>query len=296
MNKNYFKLKIIYLPFIIISLINIIICNILKWILTINHIILNDNWFSLFIPFSISILTLYIFVYKKLKLLKINFWRKNQHLLYFIIISILNAITILFSQEYIEKKTFGIKHVQNCEEIKLFKNELYFSIESYKTKVDSLFLYHEEKIKSSTRYRYQDEIEYRLYLTKPMDKCSNIWYSSFYSETVGNNQKSNDYFLRNFIKRNKEKFKNENKIHYFKNVNYSTKINGFLKAINKGNNEKKSIDIFLMTEKGSFTENLSYSLSLFLYTLFTEVIIVFILVIIPKLNTAGLKKRKANTG
>ncbi|MES2265762.1 MAG: rhomboid family intramembrane serine protease [Bacteroidota bacterium] len=104
MNRFLLKIRLLFLPFLIIAFCVIAGYTFLNWLIIIQFrlLTLNDEVVELWIPMAIAALSVLLFLYPRIKLLRLKTSRDNLPSLYGFIAAAAIAIPTIISQKYIE--------------------------------------------------------------------------------------------------------------------------------------------------------------------------------------------------
>lgn len=209
MSEFKFKLKNIYVPFILLSLGLFTFCNLLRYLLDFKLGILNisKSLTEFWIPFTLPIIPIFFWFNKKARLLK--FKNYNRYLNYLAFASLLVAFPIVISQKQIKKIVFKIIEIENPEGVRKYPNERFFRIKKYNVLKNNL-CESTKYVKSNKKYRggSTDAKTYLVYANK-FENSESIWH----------NKASENVFIGNFAGATSHKTQNSLLIGYHTGVN-----------------------------------------------------------------------------
>lgn len=297
MNNIKTKLQEVYLPFLIIAIGTILLYNILRWTLDfkLGILPLKENLLNFWIPFALPWVPVFIWLRKRIKILKVNGKRENGYFLYQFLMVAAIAIPIMVSQNYIEKSSFDLNKISTATDIGDFKDEKYFKISSFKINQSLSLPY----VTARTSGRNNDRLNYYLYFACPFDKNTSVWYGVDYQKNISNRSSESikDSEYRNFIALSEQRFNEYDfqNVRYFEKLGYSDDRDGFLEAIkNKYPSLNENEQIILIPKTENFENRLGNLLPWIFGSFGIGSLVILCMVIIPKIDERELKKLKEN--
>lgn len=230
MSEFKFKLKNIYVPFILLSLGLFTFCNLLRYLLDFKLGILNisKSLTEFWIPFTLPIIPIFFWFNKKARLLK--FKNYNRYLNYLAFASLLVAFPIVISQKQIKKIVFKIIEIENPEGVRKYPNERFFRIKKYNVLKNNL-CESTKYVKSNKKYRggSTDAKTYLVYANK-FENSESIWYGTFYKKILYNKNENESQLIekKEFYKTSRIQFK---KFNFQSNKYFERKFNNADKHI-----------------------------------------------------------------
>lgn len=128
------KIRLIYLPFLIMTCGFVIIYTFLNWVLTVKTSILslNEDITNFFIPAAFSFIAVLIWLRPRIKLLKFNTEGRRDPVSLYIFIAVI-AITIptIIAQNYMETATGKLTALENISQIEKHEPSKYYTLKNF---------------------------------------------------------------------------------------------------------------------------------------------------------------------
>ncbi|HXS36178.1 MAG TPA: rhomboid family intramembrane serine protease [Flavipsychrobacter sp.] len=297
------RIKLVYLPFLAISVIILFGYSLLRWLVDIKWQLfeIKSDIYDFWIPFGIAALSALVILRKRIKILNLNGKKDNGYFFYQFIAAMLIAGPVLIFQFYLETASYQLINIQNIEELNKNAHSKYYRVDNYQVlKSKSLSF-----ITATPSGKYGEDLVFSIYIASPIVKDSTLpimipiaWYGISYSEKisnrVGDHEKDSSY--QNFTESSLNNFKNYNfySANYFENISYSDKKDGYFKAIRKDYDIKEKDLVILEPKKQAFNERSKKSFSWTWLTLGIGNLVFFLMVIIPRTNKEALDKFNKN--
>lgn len=195
------KIKLIFVPYLIISLATLIIWTYLHWLLFLKFNVyeVNENFITIILPSVLSLISILIWLYKKIKLLSI----KSKNLIWFILVPCVSMGGLnLFGSQYIilatSKQTIlsSISQIEKKEPTKFYElKKFYLDKKHYSLKK---FFYSSGK--------HNNNLEMEIYVTVPIlnfikdtfgSNCTG-WYGVKYAKTAYDFNDDHDIYNSNW--------------------------------------------------------------------------------------------------
>ena len=146
MKKLLLKIREVFLPIVLVSVLAILIYDVLRWTLNIKlglNLFAEDLvniWFPLVFPWVFIL----IFLRKRIRILKIAGRRDNGHFFFQMFVAALMALPIINSQKTLIKSSYPLIEINSIAEIFENKKEKFFKIDDILLQLDrkSKSLYH----------------------------------------------------------------------------------------------------------------------------------------------------------
>jgi hypothetical protein len=182
------KLRIVYLPFILIAAGCLVGYSFLNWLLLIKMELftLNEEVVNFWLPFALPCLPIFIWLRPRLKALRATkLGRGNLRNLFYFVSCIAVPIPIMIGQHYLATATGKITHLAQISQIaQLPKTKYYMVQDAFFDKADTSF-------ETSTHYsgRYNENFNMAIYLACPIDdygdtRCGNVWLGTVYKRQI----------------------------------------------------------------------------------------------------------------
>lgn len=297
MKNQSYKLKSIFLPFLLISIGTIVIYTLLNWLLFVklNIFAVKEDITNLFIPLVISAIPLLIWVNPKFKNLKLeNSKGKSYGMLYFIAMMIAIAIPTVVAQNLMIAATSKLSALDNINEIGTQPATKYYTLKEYYIDKTHVAVNPEASIEG----KHNEDLMLRVYVALPIYKSISdtsrepvAWLGRKYSKRLSNpntDQKRNELYA-DFTNEAQQSFDKED----FQQFTYLTRIgntdehDGYIKAIKQiGSNTATPV---LVASKEPFEGGVADWPFWLGKTFLGGTVIIFLLLLIP-----GVKKELGN--
>ncbi|PZF73661.1 rhomboid family intramembrane serine protease [Taibaiella soli] len=243
-----YKLKSIFLPFLLIGISTIVLYTFLNWLLFVkfNVFSVKEDITNLFIPIFIAIIPLLIWVNPKFKNLKLeNKQGKSYGMLYFIIMMIAIAIPTVIAQNIMIAATSKLSALNNINEINSQPATKYYTLKEYYVDKIHAGINSEAEITG----KHNENVAFRIYLSLPIYKSVAdttqepiAWLGKEYSKTVDNpkTDQRRDELYHEFAQNTQALFDQAD----FQQFTYLTRLgntdehDGFNKAIKQAGSDK----------------------------------------------------------
>ena len=301
---NHFKIKIqeVFLPYLIVAISTIISYNGLRWYLDIQLDILplKDDLLNFGLPFFIPWIPILIWLRRRVRILQVNRSNDNGYFFYQFAMVGAMAITIMVSQNYIEKASYDLIELNTIDQVADYPKEKYFVINNFDVHREGCQQY----ATSRTSGEYNTDLNFYLYFPCPFKRTNAIWYGVAYKKHLSNqlSDEGKNAAYRDFILASENKLK----IYYFKSARYFEKLrysdsrDGYLEAINN-NTDNSSIEnsaeeeqIILVPHLEAFSNNRATALQQILSSFLISSLILFGMIIYPKVDQKELRDFRKN--
>jgi len=295
LNNINIKLKEIYVPFLVVSIATILFYNLLRWALDIKLgiIPLKEDLLDFWIPFVLPWIPILIWLRRRIRILNVIGKNDNGFFLYQAVMAGTIFASLMNSQEYIKTSSFDLKEVRYVQEIKGFKNEKYFKIQSYDVLPEKSVSY----ATARTSGRNSENLSLYLYYASPFLNAENIWYGVKYQRRLSNRESKErkNAIYKSFSNISDKEYNNHNFniANYFEKLSYSDDKDGFIEAVQIQNPNLEENDlVILMPKTESFNNRLGNSLSWAFGSFGIGAFVLLIMVLIPKINQKELNDFK----
>jgi rhomboid protease GluP len=234
------KVKLIFLPFLILSVGFLIGYSLLRYLVDVQlHLPVKDYMLNLAVPLILPCLLSAIFLRKRVRLLDLKGERQDGYFPYVLFAGIFAAIPTLVAQFYIEKAAYNLNELENPAAIAAAPPDKYYHFAQYS--VDSVWP--QGGFASHLDYNWgKHDITFRNYCVIPFDQTrsdakatSRVWYVKEYKKTVSEVEFDEDRngALNEFLKQSNAEFRHHDftQATYFEDLPSSTERDGFTEAI-----------------------------------------------------------------
>jgi rhomboid protease GluP len=293
------KLKILYLPFLIIAISFIVLYTFLNWlffikteIFTIKEIIRNFG-----LPFVLSWVPVLIWLRPRINLLKLKVKERNDSWSFFYQFAAVLVITIptIIAQNYVEKSSGKLTQVTTIGQIKNVEKTKYYKVKKFY--IDKKYIGVQPHFESSGRHN--EDLKMDLYAVLPVfndkSEINNsdcfAWLGINYSKTISNRLSENEKekAFQNFIKESEKDFDRKN-VNEFVYLERSEDNDEFRKAVQE-NPKYNSIDAPVLLARNEPFENRTGDSFLWIFFTFgIGSLIWLIMILIPKFNQNKLRR------
>lgn len=291
------KIKEVYLPFLLVSILTILFYNLFRWTFDIKLGILHlkEDIVNFWMPFILPWIPVLIWLRRRIRILNLGNSRNNGYFIYQGVMVLAMVVPIFLSQKYIETAPFKLIEVNDINEIKEYKKEKFFKINSFDIEKKSNLSYGT----SRSSGKNNEDLNFYLYILSSFKNSNNIWYGVQYSDKQSNFKsdeiKNSEY--RSFITQSESNFENYDfqNVSYFEKLSYSDDRDGFMEAIKESNSIAKENDQIILVPKTDVFENrlgCTFPWIFCSYGIFA--LIVFIMIAIPKINKKELNDLRNN--
>jgi membrane associated rhomboid family serine protease len=249
MKNNLLKLKLVFVPFVIISIVLIVGYTFLNWLLLIKLKLfsVNEDIVNFWIPIALPWVPIILWLKARIKILNLKSENGNQPFLYMFVAWLAMIGPIVISQFYIESASGTLTRLTAITNIK-----------GTDTKYYSLNRYYIDKVNATTHSEFEvsgkhnEDFNMRIYVAVPIfaqvaDTAGNeciAWYGVKYSQQISNDLSSSDKETkyRAFVKESEADFekKDVSKFVYLERIGniddhkaYNTAISNSNKYLNK---------------------------------------------------------------
>lgn len=297
MKNLLIKCKEIFIPYLLVSIGTIFLYNTFRWFFGIKLGILpfKEGLWDLWIPFAISLLTTYIWLRPRIRILKMSTKYDNGYFVLRLFMAASIVIPISFSQEFITKASYDLVQLNTADEILQYKNEKYFEIDSFKVDKNSKIRYVNSRIYGKSNRR----LKFHLYLACSFENSEQTWYGVKYEKEISNRlskeQKQKEY--RAFMKQSLKEFKllDMQNVTYFDKLGHTDDRDGFLNAIEKKNPGIKAKEqIVLVPKQEDFDKRFVNTFSLLFNSFGIGSLIIFLFLLVLKVDKKGLQNFRGN--
>lgn len=300
MNKIISKLKLIFVPFVIIAISIIGGYTFLNWFLFIklHAFSIKEEAINFWIPALIPWIPIFIWLRPRIKLL--NSKRKKVDLVisYFFISGIAIAIPTIIAQSYLETASGKLTVLDNINQIEKQINTKYYSLKN--SFIDKL--HYSVLCVFDVSGKNNDNFDMNLYMALPIfnsaadttNSSCIAWYGVKYYEQISN-RLDEDTKKRLFVRFANEslsdfKRKNINQFVYFDRIGNTKDHQSYNTAIRNNKKYKSNSTIVLIPVNESFESINGHKLEWIFGALGIGAFVWFIMIIIPNFDEKALKK------
>ena len=169
----YLKLKHIFLPLLIYSIITILLYVGLRWLLDIRLAMLpiqQEVWDKI-IPMLLTLGILFIGMRPRLQLINFKMLDEGGKWIFYLSLFLALIGPITLSQSYLTKVAYPLIHVAQVDDIHNHPKQKFFQIEQFNPQDSPVALH----VTSKLTGKYNDNLRIYLYLATPLSLSDNIW-------------------------------------------------------------------------------------------------------------------------
>jgi membrane associated rhomboid family serine protease len=302
MNKNTIqKLKILFIPFLIISFGFCIIYTLLNWLLltklqlfSVKEIIVEFG-----IPFVFPAIPILFYLRQRLKIL--NLERSNGKSLndfYIFILWFAIAVPTLIAQSYLKNSTGKLSQIENVSQISKQEQTKYYKIKRFYLDKSTIGVHTSFEVTG----KYNNDFNMTLFVVLPIfDKKSNTsntackyWLGVKYHNRISNKleekEKENEY--KQFLKESQDDFdrKDLTDFVYLERVGNSDIGDGYKEALKKCTKFNSEGSTIFISNNEPFEKRNGNTFAWLIGTFLIGTIIWLIMILIPKINETELSR------
>jgi len=295
------KIKLIYLPFLLLSVGFIITYTFLHWLLILKLELfqINEMFIDFWIPFALPWIPILLVLRKRIKLLKFKEKARDPHFLYMFVAALAFAIPTIIAQGYIRTATGTLSRLTSCEQIDKTHLTKYYQFDR---------IYLEKRLRGIYWYtevsgKHNEYLNFHGYFVLPIlsaqadtnKRYYSTWYGTEYRKQISNrlDESEKEIEFKNFKNDSREKFHNENlyNVIYFDRIGANEEHKWLHKAVEVTNNYDHTIDpIILKPVKEPFEQRNGSKFGWIFGSFGIAGFILFLMVLFPSVNSKELNK------
>ncbi|MBS1586328.1 MAG: rhomboid family intramembrane serine protease [Bacteroidetes bacterium] len=291
MEEFWQRIRIIFIPYVLISALTIIFYSVLRWWLDIKLQVLpvKEEVLSIGVPIILAIGVSIVFFRRRVKILQPV---RGDRFLYLFLIGLAITAPLCITQHFIETSAYNIVTAGALKEV-TNKNR-YYRLTGYELSKDSAA----SNFKSSTSGKYSENLNFDLYYAIPIawhNETGKVWYAHSYSKQVSNriSTAAKQEYYDEFIKSSLQDFyllKPGIGVKYFKCLPRSDARDGYCGAVRAryGDSFKEEELVILEPEYDDFSNRSGNSFSWIFKSLLLGYLGIFLIAVIPKFDREGL--------
>ena len=295
------KLKLLFLPFLLISMGFCVIYTFLNWlfIIQLQLFSIKEIIVEFVIPFIFPAIPVLFYLRPKLKLL--NLERKNgrSHTeLYVFVLWLIIAIPTVIAQSYINTATGKLSKIEYVSQISKQEPTKYYKIKRFYIDKSTIGVHSSFDVSG----KYDDDFNMHLFVVLPIfDKKSTTpnssclyWLGIKYDERISNklNEKEKEDRYKLFLDESQEDFdrKDLTDFVYLERVGNSENGDGYNEALKKCKKLNSTGSSIFISNKEPFENKNGNTLAWIIGTFLIGTIVWFIMILIPKFNEKELQR------
>ncbi len=237
------KLRLIYLPFLVMTISFIVLYSFLNWLLfiKINTFSIKEDIVNFWLPFGLPWIPVLLWLRPRIKLLKLTSGNGNLPFLYQFIAALAMAIPTIVAQRYIEKASGTLTKVETINEIDKGEQTKYYTVKSFYIDKTNIGVHSSFDVSG----KHNENFNMHLYVVLPIlgseadttnSNCL-AWLGVEYSEQISNRleYKEKEEKYQAFANESQKDFDNKdvNKFVYLDRVGNTDDGDGFKEAVKK---------------------------------------------------------------
>lgn len=237
------KLRLIYLPFLVMTISFIVLYTFLNWLLFIktNTFSIKEDIVNFWLPFGLPWLPVLLWLRPRIKLLKLTGGNGNLPFLYQFIAALAMAIPTIVAQEYIEKASGTLTKLETINEIDNGEQTKYYTVKSFYIDKTNIGVHSAFDVSG----KHNENFNMHLYVVLPIlgseadttnSRCL-AWLGVEYSKKISNRleEKEKEEKYKTFANESQKNFDNKdvNQFVYLERVGNTDNGDGFKEAVKK---------------------------------------------------------------
>lgn len=237
------KLRLIYLPFLVMTISFIVLYTFLNWLLFIktNTFSIKEDIVNFWLPFGLPWIPVLLWLRPRIKLLKLTGGNGNLPFLYQFIAALAMAIPTIVAQGYIEKASGTLTKLETINEIDKGEQTKYYTVKSFYIDKANIGVHSSFDVSG----KHNENFNMHLYVVLPIlgseadttNSSCLAWLGVEYSEQISNRleDKEKEEKYQAFANESQKDFDNKdvNKFVYLDRVGNTDDGDGFKEAVKK---------------------------------------------------------------
>lgn len=301
------KLKLIYLPFLAVSVGFIVFYTFLNWLLIIKFgIVLNEEVINFWLPLALPWIPILLVIRVKVRFLSLKSSRNNLPFLYQLVAwAVLSAPTVI-AQEYIATATGELTRLENISGIVKQPLTKYYSIHTHTIDKNHSVVYRKAEITGKNN----ETLTFHIYVASPvLGDTANLvrnrqtqplaWLGTEYSKSVGSriSDAEKDTVIKQFTTETAAKFEAQNfdTFVYLDKIGHNDHHKGYLSAIKTSPGFNGHEPIIFESKNEPFEARNGGKLGWIFKAFGIGAGVWLIMILIPRLNKSAVIKASENT-
>lgn len=294
-NHRMIKLKIIFLPFLIVLISVVVTLTTLRWVLDIKLGIITVNKFTLdfHVPVIFTVISVLVFMRKRLRILDFkDCYLSGMYMIFFMVLAIL--FPACFSQKIVSSAPYDLIEFNKVDSIGSVDKQKFFRFNQY--------IVEPEKAVFGIDYRKSgkrnENLNMYLLIAVPFQSKVNAWYGISYYKRINNHldNKEKKAELDIFIQETEKKYSKHdfyNKT-YFELLPASDELDRLKSIINQANPDREGLPVYILRPyENEFNDKDSGTIKDLFWSTLMSILIIYLLLIKPKVSCQYLSKRRS---
>lgn len=249
------KLKLIFLPFLGLSLLTALLYNIVRWTLDIylDTWPFKDSVWDLIIPILLSMAVVFMGMRPRIRLLRFKLFEENSANIFYLVMVLSLFPPLSISQVYLSKVSYSVIDINNVDEARQYPKQKYFRVADFNVEKPEVVSH----ITTEVTGKYQSELLVYLYLATPFSDANNIWLGQCFRIVIDNNlpEHNKRQQFEVFIKTSKREYKDSGAplANYFEYLRNPDIKSGYLYAIESSPPRYQSTPLILVSKIGTLS-------------------------------------------
>jgi len=237
------KLKLIYLPFLVMTISFIVIYSFLHWLLFIKTDTLSfkQSIVDFWLPFVLPWIPVLLWFRSRVNLLKLKTKNGDLPMLYFLVVALSMSIPTFIAQQFIETASGTLTKLENINQIAEHENTKYYTLKNYYIDKSNIGVFHSFDVSGKANQNFN----MHLYVVMPILKsiqdtasasCS-AWLAIKYNEQIKNRLKAEEkeQKYKSFVRNSQQDFNNKkvDQFIYMDREGNTNDCDGYKEAIKK---------------------------------------------------------------
>lgn len=298
------KLKLIFMPFLVIGIGFISVYSFLNWLLFIklNIFSMNQEVRNAWLPFILTCLVIYLWIAPRVKLLKLKSLKPDYISLYLLAAGAVIIVPTIIAQEYLTTATGKLTELESIRSINMVEQTKFYTVKNYFVSKRNFGTY----ISAEARGRYNEKLHLTLYLSLPIYLSSiktaekpSAWLGMKYSQEINNrlSEGEKENKLSAFIDKSQKDFdsKDVQQFVYLDRIGNSDDWNGYQEALKKSPKFDVSNNIVLIPHNQPFEARNGNKLMWLIVSFIFGSLAWLLMLCIPKFDDDKLQTYLSNT-
>ena len=297
------RLKILVLPYLLLTLLFIVGYTFLNWFLCIytKWVAIKEMYIDFIFPLLIVVVLVYYFIRPRLHIIQLSPGKDSFGIQ--LLIGISMFVPTAIAQNYIDKATGTLTEVHRISDISKLPESKYYDVDLFYLDTTHVGLYKT----SSVSGKYNQELNFQLYIAIPMFNTAKdtngfdckYWLGEYYTKRISNSLSPNEKARQAnvFLQESERLFKvtNFSNFTYLEKLRKSENLVNYEAAINRGFYADSKDVVVFKRQYGPFESRLGTTFQWIFYSWGIGSLIIFLIFLFVKLNPARISKYKKGT-
>lgn len=297
------RLQILFLPYVLVTLLLGVGYTFLNWFFCINTqwVAINEMYIDFIIPMVITILLVYFVIRPRLHILQLAPGKDTFGIQMLIAISMF--IPTAIAQNYIDKATGTLTEVHRIPEISKLPESKYYDVDLFYLDTQHIGMYKTSRVSG----KHSQHFNFELYIAIPMFNTAKdtngyackYWIGEYYSKQISNSLSPDEKsrLANEFLQESERQFRTTNfsNFTYLEKFRKSDDLEGYEAAIARGfYADSKDVIVFARRQE-AFESRLGTTFEWIFYSWGIGTLVISLIFLFAKLNPARITKYKKGT-